>query len=63
MKKQKFNLSCIEGKLTKMEMKKIIGGSGNKPDKMGRCESNYDCPSGYMCINTHDHKKICMRIN
>ena len=50
MKKLKFSLSNIEGKLSRLEMKQILGGSGDtRPYE--RCGCRYipitECPDGF----------------
>ena len=57
MKKIKFNLSNIEGKLSRVEMQQIVGGSGiSLPRRLGKCTSDFGCPALYSCRNTTDGK-------
>ena len=51
MKKLKFSLSNIEGKLSRLEMKQILGGSGDsRPYEKCGCNYNIkmeDCDDGF----------------
>ena len=65
MKNQKFSLSDIEGKLTRQQMRNILGGSGpgelgGKPAKS--CRTTADCSSGETCCKLASGEKKCLRI-
>ena len=63
MKNVKFSLSSIEGKLSRVEMQQVVGGSViDLPRRLGKCTSDFECPALYNCKKTTDGK-YCIRVS
>ena len=59
MKNVKFSLSNIEGKLSRVEMQQIVGGSGGSSSDCDPNISESGCPSSKRVYNSNTHQYFC----
>jgi len=58
MKELKFSINDIKSKLTRSQMRDILGGSGDGGWKS--CKNSLDCSNGYKCCITAAGVYKCM---